>query len=364
MLAFVTCGAHQYTVRDVLETRSSAFQGCVMVLSYRDFLTFESLPVADYVLVDLERIDDCVIRAAAKRVEDLRRAVPGLRVLNAPNVGLRRLAVSRRLVAAGINQFRVAPISAIPADLRFPVFVRRLDDHNGPLSGLIGSRAELDQVLARLRRNDASDADLGVTEFVNTRDAEGRHQKLSYFRIGDSYFPGAMNWSADWVCKGVAGEGETEAMRDARLAFLTGNPHMALMREVFEAAGLSYGRADYAMIDGRPQIFEINTNPMIVPPTRVSAEKRIFVETILANWFAALGKFSAPTVRETPRWVEVPKLDVTPPPMEGPIGRRIVHRVLTATDQLHRETAFMRPFRTLRREAAAFRPFRALRTVL
>ncbi len=364
MLAFVTCGAHQYTVRDVLETRSSAFQGCVMVLSYRDFLSFESLPVADYILVDLERIDDRVIGAAAKRVEDLRRAVPGLKVLNTPEVGLRRLAVSQRLVAAGINEFRVAPIAAIPADLRFPVFVRRLDDHDGPLTGMLASREEMDAAIARLRKNDASDADLAVTEFVDTRDAEGRHRKLSYFRVGERYFPGAMNWSADWVCKGVAGEAETDVMRAERMTFLTGNPHEAIMRPVFEAAGLSYGRADYAMIDGRPQVFEINTNPMIVPPTRVSTDKRVFVETILANWFAAIGDYSSPSLSETPRWVNVPKADVPPPPSSGPIGRRILHRVLTATNQLHRETAFMRPFRTLRREAAALRSLRALRAVL
>lgn len=364
MLAFVTCGAHQYTVRDVLETRSGAFQGCVMVLSYRDFLTFDSLPVADYILVDLERIDDCVIGAAAKRVEDLRRAAPGLKVLNAPEVGLRRLAVSRRLVAAGINDFRVAPIAEIPADLRFPVFIRRLDDHDGPLTGMLHSREEMDAAIARLRKNDASDCDLAVIEFVDTRDVEGRHRKLSYFRVGERYFPGAMNWSADWVCKGVAGDGETEAMRAERMAFLTGNPHEAIMRPVFEAAGLSYGRADYAMIDGRPRVFEINTNPMIVPPTQVSAEKRVFVEEILANWFAAIGAYSAPKARDTPRWVDVPKVDVPPPPSEGPIGRRILHSVLAATNQLHRETALMRPFRALRREAAAIRSLRALRAVL
>lgn len=347
MLAFVTCGEHQYTVRDVLETRGAAFHGSIMILSYRDFLGFDELPVADYILVDLERLSSRLLAAAATRLAALRSAVPGLKVLNSPDAGLRRLPVNRALYTAGINDFRVVAISDIPDNLTFPVFVRRLDDHKGPLTGLLGTRAELDAALARLVQGDASDGDLAVIEYIDTRDELGRHQKLSYFRVGDQFFPGAFNVSADWVCKGVAGDNEPEALRQKRLAFLQGNEHEALMRRVFETAGLSYGRADYALVNGKPQVFEINTNPMVVPPTRMPLDKRIYVETILRNWLAALATFSTPSA-EPPRWVPVPRLeDVDLPASAGHIARRIVHRLLTATDQLHRETAFMRPLRAL-----------------
>lgn len=347
MLAFVTCGEHQYTVRDVLETRGAAFHGSIMILSYRDFLGFDELPVADYILVDLERLSSCLLSAAATRLAALRAAVPDLKVLNSPDVGLRRLPVNRALYDAGINDFRVAAISDIPDDLNFPVFVRRLDDHKGPLTGLLADRAALDEALARLVRQDTSDGDLAVIEYIDTRDELGRHQKLSYFRVGDQFFPGAFNVSTDWVCKGVAGDNEPDALRQKRLAFLQGNDHEGLMRKVFDTAGLSYGRADYAVVNGKPQVFEINTNPMVVPPLRMPPEKRVYVETILANWLAALAIFSTPS-SVPPRWVRVPRLEnVELPASAGHIARRIVHRVLTATDQLHRETAFMRPLRAL-----------------
>lgn len=347
MLAFVTCGEHQYTVRDILETRGAAFHGSIMILSYRDFLGFDELPVADYILVDLERMSNCLLRAAATRLAALRAAVPDLRVLNSPDVGLRRLPVSQRLHDAGINDFRVLEIGAIPDDLRFPVFVRRLDDHKGPLTGLLRSREELTAALAGLVKGNASDADLGVIEYIDTRDDLGRHQKLSYFRVGDSFFPGAFNVSDNWVCKGVAGENEPEALKRRRLEFLRGNEHEAQMRQVFDVAGLTYGRADYALVGGKPQVFEINTNPMVVPPLRMPPDKRIYVETILARWLDALATYSTPSPAP-PRWVQVPRLEnVELPASAGHVARRIVHRLLMATDQLHRETAFMRPLRAL-----------------
>ena len=48
--------------------------------------------------------------------------------------------------------------------------------------------------------------------------------------------------------------------------YLESNPHEAVMRETFEMAHLDYGRCDYAVIDGRIQVWEINTNPIVLLP--------------------------------------------------------------------------------------------------
>lgn len=78
MLAFVATDDHQYTVRNILETREHALQGNVMLLSYRDFLSWPKLPAADYVFVDLERLSTPALRAAGARYRALATAVPGL----------------------------------------------------------------------------------------------------------------------------------------------------------------------------------------------------------------------------------------------------------------------------------------------
>ena len=44
--------------------------------------------------------------------------------------------------------------------------------------------------------------------------------------------------------------------------FVEENLHEGLMLRVFDIAGIDYGRADFSLVSGEPQIFEINTNPM------------------------------------------------------------------------------------------------------
>lgn len=42
------------------------------------------------------------------------------------------------------------------------------------------------------------------------------------------------------------------------------NPHQAALLEIFELAHVDYGRCDYALVNGRIQVWEINTNPIIL----------------------------------------------------------------------------------------------------
>jgi hypothetical protein len=53
------------------------------------------------------------------------------------------------------------------------------------------------------------------------------------------------------------------AMIEEEVAFLESNPHADALRECARVAGISYGRIDYSLLDGRPQVWEINTNAML-----------------------------------------------------------------------------------------------------
>lgn len=350
MLTFVMCGDHQYTVRDVLETRTTPFEACTTILSFREFLRFDKLPVSDYIFSDFERLTDGQIAAVRDRFAALCERRPGLRALNTPEHRFRRLQVSSCLYEAGINTFRVVPAHDLPDDLRFPVFVRRLDDHNGPVTAMLNDWQALRRALAAIEADASggSSDDLAVVEVVDTRNDDGLHEKQSYFRVGDTMFPGALNATENWVCKGVARNNEGAAMKQRRMRFLTGNEHGCAMRKVFETAGITYGRADYAMVNGRPEVFEINTNPMIVRPELLAPENRRYAEVIFANWLKALAAYSAP-VRKAPEWVRVPPAaDVEIGGSDWRPGRRLIHQLLAATDLLHRESAVMRPLRALK----------------
>lgn len=43
--------------------------------------------------------------------------------------------------------------------------------------------------------------------------------------------------------------------------FVTEHTFAEAMRPVFDLAGIEYGRVDFGVVDGRPQIYEINSNP-------------------------------------------------------------------------------------------------------
>jgi hypothetical protein len=48
--------------------------------------------------------------------------------------------------------------------------------------------------------------------------------------------------------------------------YVEGNPHEAALREICRMARVEYGKIDYAMLDGTPQVWEIATNPSINAP--------------------------------------------------------------------------------------------------
>jgi hypothetical protein len=51
-------------------------------------------------------------------------------------------------------------------------------------------------------------------------------------------------------------------------AYMRDNPHAGWLNRIFEEARIGYGRADYAIVGGELQLWEINLNPAFVLPPR------------------------------------------------------------------------------------------------
>lgn len=347
MITFVMSGDHHYTITTVLETRSHARHGGIIILTFQEFLRMPKLPVSDYVFVDLERQGRDVLAAAQARLKLLRDAMPGMRVLNPPSPCLGRLEVMRRLYQPEINRFRVLAATNLPHDLSFPVFLRRLDDHEGPMTALLPSAAAMEEAIAALLKRGIPRDALAVTEYVNARNKDGWHEKRSYFRIGDRLFPSALDASSNWICKGNVDDTNKVDTHAREMEFLAGNEDHDIMLHAFDAAGITYGRADYAVVEGRPQLFEINTNPMIERPEAMPKGERDYSETVLTRWLDALAEFSPARPGEEARWIAVGGASIAAPTMTGHRVRRAVRKVLAVTGRLHRETAVMRRLRTI-----------------
>ncbi|MEQ8966854.1 MAG: hypothetical protein RID91_13580 [Azospirillaceae bacterium] len=261
MIVLVTTRAHRYTHYKV----AAGLPG-FRLIPYPVLAARRSLPRAAYIFSDFDRLSFWQLELAAHLYRQLRDA--GCPVLNDPARALQRVALLRRLHACGINSFAVWPATEWRAVDHFPVFLRTAAAHRGNLTDLIEGPDDLDRAIEDLVAAGQPLADLMIAEYRAEPLDGGVYRKLSVYRVGDRYVATPSVHERHWTVKygeqGVAGE-EAYA-RD--LETVRANPHGAVIARAFEEAGIDYGRADFGIADGRPEIYEINTNPMIAPSTR------------------------------------------------------------------------------------------------
>lgn len=347
MITFVTTAEHQYSIRDVLETRSHPLHGRLIILSYAELVAFPRLPRSTYILGDLERLHAAEMQRVTTRIKALRQACPDCKILNLPDRVGTRLDIMRRLHESGINDFRMLPATTAPEVFRYPVFLRRLDDHAGPISDLLDTPGALRAAIAALDPADRHSDQLVVTEYVDARNHLGLHEKRSYTRVGDRFFLSALDQSRGWVCKGEYADPDTVPDPERELAALQGaEADGPALQAAFDAAHIQYGRADYALVNGRPQIFEINTNPWLEPPERVPAIARAGAEHIVATWLDALAQLADTAPASPGPWLPVPQ--ATGRGLHGLSRRKLARSILRRAHQLHNETSAMRWLRRFR----------------
>lgn len=187
-----------------------------------------------------------------------------------------------RLYDEGINDFRSWTVDELGPELRFPVFLRWANAHDGSIGTPIANRKVLDQRLDAIRREHHrrwrwTRDQLLIVERIDARSPDGLFRKYSVARIGDAYIPRHMVVSGYWVTKRPAVV--TPELVAEEEAFLADPPDLELMKQVFDLAGVEFGRIDWGYVNGRPQIWEINTNPMLAPshtphPLREPGQRR------------------------------------------------------------------------------------------
>lgn len=186
-------------------------------------------------------------------------------VLNHPLRTRRRLDLLQHFAATGRSNFRAWRSTDPAADPRFPVFVRRERDHEGPLTEPLTDADALRGALDDLVRRGLHPEALLVVEKLDVPTVEGKTPKFSAVRVGDAVFPRHLFFSDSWVAKSAA-EQTSRTHLDLEWSFIEDFPYEADVRDRFEAAGVDYGRIDFAIVDGRVETFEINTNPSWIKP--------------------------------------------------------------------------------------------------
>lgn len=283
MIRFVTTRGHGYTLNPL---RGDAAAPRFERVDYDRLIAARTLPRRAHVFTDLDRLSSLDLELAASSYLCLARA--GVRVLNQPARVKGRYALLRALHEAGINDFNVYRVDEGVRPERYPVFLRRQTGHAQPLSGLLGDwDAVCASVETQLERGVPASS-LLLVEYAAEPVVEGLFRKLAYWRVGDRYVPGNTLHNRSWnVKRGVTGIAPPELYEDA-LRIAREDPFGEVLRRAFEIAEIDYGRADFGLLRGRPQIYEINTNPMLPreaghpSPAAVACMRRVRIGVLAA----------------------------------------------------------------------------------
>jgi hypothetical protein len=229
-------------------------------ISYADLLARGAAPRAAYVLADRNRMSLRQRQMTEAIRLHLREA--GLPTYNDPLRQKGRYELQTALREGGINDFRVLRLNEDRSDLRFPVFVRRENDHNGPRTALVHTEEEILLNVDRLILWGMPKEDIVVVEFQDTQDPDGSFRKYGVWRLGDQFYGHHIFSGKDWLVK--AQTDEKEQSRRESDDYFNANPHVDLVRPIFDLAAIEYGRIDFGFTNGRPQVWEINDNPNFV----------------------------------------------------------------------------------------------------
>ncbi|HEY2824956.1 MAG TPA: hypothetical protein VGI83_05365, partial [Gemmatimonadales bacterium] len=183
-------------------------------------------------------------------------ACPGIRLLNHPAKTLTRFDLLAELHRHGYARQRVARPNGDVASLRFPVMVRSGASHLGPLSPLLHSAGEVRGYVGRGVLLGYGMDDLMAVEYLDTSDAQGYFRKYAAYVVGGKILARSLSIGRPWVLKYGGGEASVVHANE-ELEFVRTNPHEPQLAEIARIARIEYGRVDYAVVNGRVNVWEI-----------------------------------------------------------------------------------------------------------
>jgi hypothetical protein len=282
VIYFITRAHHSYTVGNYLHTWGLGLAPRIQLLPYETLFGLHDTGTGTYIFCDLDRLTRSETAVAIRIWNCLNQARPAVRLLNHPGRPLLRYELLKTLHAQGINRFQLFPLNEKRKVSRFPVFIRRAE-HDGSRTPLLETPQKLDQAVAKLLSLGESPSHLFIVEYCPTQDSAGIFRKYSAFFINGEVIPRHLIFSREWMLK-LPDLIDPEKLREER-AYLESNPHRDWIAKIFRLAQIDYGRIDYGLSDGIPQVWEINTNPIIMlRPERYQLEhlenQKFFAEKI------------------------------------------------------------------------------------
>ena len=348
MILFVVKEDNRHTIQWYLDSHGRSLRDVAQVFCYRSLLRRRRVPVGTYVFSDIERLSPAELELAGAFCREIA-AVPGMRILNDPLRVRRRYELLRVLHADGLNGFNVYRAADAIPPMRYPVFLRAEEHHQGPITPLLDSEQALREAIDRLADQGIARDDKLIVEFEEVSDDRGLYHKYGAIRVGPAIVPLELDFSRSWVVKEMEHILDDSGLAAEETDYVRQNPHRAEIETVFDVARIDFGRIDYAVKDGRLVTFEINTAPSLV--TAVDGHGAVFAESF---GLAMRGLAEAIRAIDTPapagRWARIDTPTLPPYRTTSLLwqARLIVHRLLCTVGLLSVEPAIIARLTRLR----------------
>jgi hypothetical protein len=268
MIHYLVTRAHCYTMLPFLKYWARDFQQHLKILTYESLWTLSELKPGTYIFTDIDRLTP-LQRDYCSRLWSRLQHSPGFRPVNHPTQSMRRYELLNTLYAQQINRFRAYRPTEPGTPWKFPLFIR-LENRHRALSSLLHSQVELESALIGLKDRPGEKL---IVEFCNTSDEDGIYRKFSAYMVGETVIPIHIMRSQNWLVKGATIN--DPAARKEEEEYLSNNPHQEQIRSLFKTARIEYGRIDYSLLDGDLQVWEINTNPTLLPLKRLNGRREL-----------------------------------------------------------------------------------------
>lgn len=243
----------------------------IRLLHYEELHRMPHLLPGTYLFSDLERMSPEMTSRAASTWAAAKQA--GFPALNHPIHGMRRYELLRTLYDEGVNDFDVLRVTEHRRPRTYPVFIRSEIHHDGSLTSRLNNPRELDAALDYLLSKGYSKEELIIIGLKDTSTPDGIFRKYSAFVIGDQVIADHIQFSNEWMVKGKTVLPLTAEMLEEEYRYVQENPHQKAIRDIFNLAKIQYGRMDYGYINGRIQVWEINTHPTHYPLSTVDSRR-------------------------------------------------------------------------------------------
>ncbi len=305
MITYWTEERGEFGMREYLAGRGRPIAGRMTVRCYGSLGKETVLEGGAHIFSALDQLTPAGRNLVTDIWDRTRSVAPAWRLLNDPRAVLLRLPLLQAMTRTGLNAFAAHPASEPLDRVRYPVFIREANRHTGSRTGLLASPAEIQRALRSLRWRGLRRQDLLVVEYAHAGDGEGHFRKYAAYRVGGATVRTHLMIGTHWTVKSSGDQVSVDSAREMH-EYVLGRQHEEWLERVFTTAGVDYGRIDYGVVNGEPQVWEINLNPTITrragaPPRAGDPEAlalrdaaRQHAHTLLREAFLALDPGGVP----------------------------------------------------------------------